>query len=98
MAKPNRFDGMMHDYCVGHGWCGGIVNGEPSHVTDYLPTSGRVSAEEFVNWLLAAEGIDETASGYNAWKKTLVPIFWKHMCSDEVDVSKLRSGWSRARG
>ena len=86
----------MHEYCVTQGWCGGIVDGEPKHVTDFIPAHGMVTADEFVGWLLAAEGIDENVSRYSAWKRKLVPIFIKHMGSYIVDVSKLRSDWHGA--
>lgn len=78
---------MMHELCVGLGFCGGIVDGEPRHVTDYIPKQGEVSADEFVYWLLLAEGFDPQLE--NSWKKELKAVFVKHMKSETVDAKQL---------
>jgi hypothetical protein len=38
------------------GFCGGIVDGEPRHVSDYFPATGDVTADEFAYWVYQAEG------------------------------------------
>ena len=76
MGKPNKYDGMMHDYCVMHGWCGGVVNGEALHVSDFIPEQGIVSADQFVTWLMKAEGANPSDL---AVRKDLIRIFMKHM-------------------
>ena len=87
MAKPNKFSGMMHDYCALKGWCGSVIDGKATHVTDYIPERGQVSAEQFVTWLLMAEGVNP----YNLREyKYLIKVFVKHMGSTEVDASKLK--------
>ncbi len=47
MARPNKFDGMMYEFCTGLGWCGGAKDGKPLHVTKFIPETGPVSADEF---------------------------------------------------
>lgn len=87
MAKPTIFDCMMHDYCVGKGYCGSVIDGKPSHVTLFIPEHGLVTADQFVTWLLKAEGV---YNGDIKVRKELIKIFKKHMKSYEVDASILR--------
>jgi hypothetical protein len=47
MGYPNALDGMMHEFCVRLGWCGCIRDGKPLHVSDFIPATGPVSADEF---------------------------------------------------
>lgn len=85
----------MYDLCVLHGWCGSAINGVPLHVKDFIPDEGKVSAEQFVNWLITADGIDPSSkdSQIRQWKRELVEIFIKHMKADVVDAKLLRSNW-----
>ena len=46
MEQKFNFDALMQEVCVDLGWCGGIVDGHPSHVTDYIPESGPVTADQ----------------------------------------------------
>jgi len=81
MSKPNKFDGMMHDYCVTHGFCG-------LSVTDVIPNSGVVSADEFVGWLLKAEAFDGKKE-----LQVLKDVFVKHMGADQIDAKELLSSY-----
>lgn len=97
MGRPNAFDGMMDEFCVGLGWCGAVKDGEPLHVTDFILETGPVSADEFARWIIIADGIDPdrlSASGARRWMRQLKAVFVKHMGSDVVDASYLRSDWS----
>jgi hypothetical protein len=58
-GNPN-YNALMHDVCVGRGWCGGIVNGQPSHVDHLIPEAGPVSAEQFVDHM-GADVVDASA-------------------------------------
>lgn len=92
MPKPNKFDGLLNECCVGCGWCGSITNGRLLHVTDFIPTTGVVTADAFVNWLLVADGVDpkEASSQVKKWKRDLRAVFVKHMGADQVDASALQ--------
>lgn len=92
MSKPTKFDGMMHEFCVGYGWCGAIVDGKDLHVTDFVPESGIVTADQFVCWLIKADGLDpeELSSQVKKWQKDLRAVFIKHMGSDAVDAAELQ--------
>ena len=87
MGKRTKFDGMMHDYCVKKGWCGSVVDGKPSHVSDYIPDEGLVTADQFVTWLMRAEGLDSRDLKV---RKNLIQVFIKHMGSYRVDAALLR--------
>ena len=94
MGRPNAFDGMMHEYCADLGWCGGVKDGKPLHVSDFIPETGSVSADEFARWLITAEGFDLdqlSASDLRRWMPQLKAMFVKHMGADVVDASNLRS-------
>ncbi len=87
MARPNKFDGMMHDYCS-RGFCGSVVDGKPLHVTDFFPETGQVSADDFVQWILIAEGLEGQR---DIWG--LKDVFVKHMGAELVHVYELRSDY-----
>ncbi len=91
MGKPNKFDGMMHDFCVNRGWCGGVVNGEALHVSQFIPVQGLVSADQFVTWLMKAEGFEPSDI---ILRKELISVFMKHMGRYKVEASELRPNWN----
>lgn len=93
MGHPNAFDGMMHEFCAGLGWCGCVKDGKPLHVTDFIPETGSVSADEFAKWLIMADGLDadEHSVEIRRWISQLKAVFIKHMGTDEIDASKLHS-------
>jgi hypothetical protein len=86
------YNSLMHDVCVNRGWCGGIVNGEPLHVDDFIPETGPVSAEQFVDWLFLADGVDPSSepTKWQKHKTGLREAFVRHMGADVVDASKLK--------
>ncbi|HWU96313.1 MAG TPA: hypothetical protein VN029_12000 [Sphingomonas sp.] len=92
MAGNPRYHALMHDVCAGRGWCGGIVNGEPSHVDYFIPEAGPVSADQFVDWLFLAEGIDpsDEPDKWREHREGLRQSFIQHMGADVVDASALK--------
>ena len=92
MAGNPAYNRLMHDVCVGYGYCGGIVDGVFSHVDDFIPESGPVSADQFVDWLFAAEGKDDLVPEpmLSKHRSDLKDYFIKHMKSNEVDASELK--------
>ena len=71
------------------GFCGSIDgDGNPKHVNDFIPASGEVTADQFAEWVMLAEGREPfDGSGYQAELKKL---FILYMGSGTVDVSRLR--------
>ncbi|MFM1976237.1 MAG: hypothetical protein RL145_1083 [Pseudomonadota bacterium] len=92
MENGLGFDALMHEVSVDLGWSGGMVDGKSSHVTDYIPESGPVTADQFVDWLFLADGIDpaEDPSEWQKQKDRLRDAFFRHMGSQVVDASLLK--------
>ena len=77
---------LMEHVCGGMGYCGSVVDGEPRHVDDYIPASGLVTADQFVEWLFQAEGLDHLGSSHaDEIRNAFVTI----MGSDVVDAPRL---------
>jgi hypothetical protein len=93
MGRPNSFDLMMYEFCVRLGWCGCVRDGKPLHVTDFIPESGSVSANELVRWLILADGADpdRVNSEFRHWIPQLKAVFVEHMGAEVVDATNLRS-------
>lgn len=91
MVKPNSFDGMMNEYCVRCGYCGGSKDGVRVNVRDFVPKTGEVSVYDFVDWLILAEGMDPSELGKEMQRRKshLRSIFRKHMGSDLVQAERL---------
>lgn len=91
MSEQVAFDALMHEVCVERGWCGSVVGGEPSHVTDFLPESGEVTADQFVMWLFAADGIDPSndPARWQTHYDVLREAFVRHMGGDRAEVERL---------
>ncbi|MEP3889648.1 MAG: hypothetical protein ABJN69_04225 [Hellea sp.] len=89
LGKPNKFDGMMYDYCVNKGWCGSVVDGQALHISQFIPEEGLVSADQFVTWLMKAESYNPSDT---VKRKELIAVFMKHMGEYKVEASRLKSG------
>ena len=100
MGRPNAFDGMMHEFCVGLGFCGCVKDGKPLHISDFIPETGLVSADEFVRWLIMADGLDPDQPSATEIRRRWIPqlkaVFVKHMGADVVDASNLHSEYRGA--
>ena len=92
MGWQPGFTALMDDVCVGRGWCGGVMKDEPLHVTMFIPETGPVTADQFVDWLFEADGMDPYAdlAKWQKHKDGLRDAFIRHMGSDVVDASQLR--------
>ncbi|MBB3475412.1 hypothetical protein [Sphingomonas sp. BK345] len=92
MNEQVAFDAMMHEVCVEKGWCGSVVGGERRHVTDFLPARGEVTADQFVMWLFAADGVDpsDDSAKWQAHYDELREAFVRHMGGDKADVERLK--------
>jgi hypothetical protein len=83
----------MREVCVGRGWCGGVVDDRPSHVDDFIPEDGPVSADQFVEWLFAADGYDpqlEPADRVAKFRADLRTLFISVMGAELVDARQLK--------
>jgi hypothetical protein len=94
MQRPTKFDGMMYEFCVRLGWCGATVkDGKLVLITDFIPDTGSVTADQFVEWLMIADGVDlstSASSWLRRWRRDLKAVFVKHMGAEAVDAAQLR--------
>lgn len=79
IVLPSAFDRLLWDICVVGGWCGGIVNGNPAHVTDFLPVTGEVSAFQFAQSAMRADGWSDGEPIDEKHLQWLKSRFVKHM-------------------
>lgn len=92
MAEKPGYNALMHECCVGRGWCGSVVDGKPLHVDMFIPDSGPVTADQFADWIFAAEGVDPMANA-EKWQEHadgLRDAFVRHMGSAIVDARALK--------
>ncbi len=85
------YDALMHEVCVGWGFCGCIKNDKPLHVSDLIPDTGKVTADQFVEWVFLAENMNPN-SDPDRWKRhkdAIKTAFIKHMGGDVVDAELL---------
>jgi len=82
---------MLHEFCVKLGWCGSLKDGKQLHVSDFIPETRSVSADEFVRWLIVADGLTPAEIDASQLKQ-LEAVFVKHMGADVISAEALRSG------
>ena len=91
IISPNSFDLLLQDICVRNGFCGGIANGQPTHVTDLLPAGGLVTADEFARLVIRAEHDgDDPSDKVKRWTKLLTAKFVEHMGAIEAPAEALQ--------
>lgn len=77
------FDALMHHLCVDMGFCGGMVDGVPMHVTDPLPVRGVVTADSFADLVMRADGVS-CAEHPHLWR-AIRDAFCTYMGADAVE-------------
>ena len=55
-TRMNAYEELLEEICVGKGFCGSSLDGQPTQVDFHIPKSGIVTAEQFVDWIFEAEG------------------------------------------
>jgi len=90
IIHPTAFDLLLWDICVGAGFCGGLVNDEPTQVTDLLPATGIVTAGEFAELVIRAECDRQSPPDKHLrWIALLEAKFIQHMKSASVPAETL---------
>ena len=92
MSEDKGYDSLMHEACVGWGFCGSLKRDKPIHVGDIIPDYGPVSADQFVEWLFLADGLNPNAEP-ERWRRHKAAIraaFVRHMGGETVDAARLR--------
>jgi hypothetical protein len=93
MEQKSPYEALQHEVCVALGFCGSVVDGKPSHVDFFIPEQGPVSADEFVEWVFLAEGMDPDEDAATKHAASLREAFVRHMGDDIVEASRLK--WPR---
>ena len=78
------------DWCLGQGI---RPNGEPTSITDFIPDTGTVTADQFVEWAFLAAHIDP-GDATPRWQRAKIAIkeaFIRHLGADSADASAFRS-------
>ncbi|NML06511.1 hypothetical protein [Sphingomonas sp. G-3-2-10] len=90
IVHPGAFDRLLWALCVKHGCCGSFIDGQDRQVTDYLPTSGIVTAGQFADLAVKAENYAEGESASRERSRPrLAALFREHMGSESVPAENL---------
>ena len=84
------YDRLLNEVCVRLGFCGSVVNGEPLHVDMLLPKHGTISASDWVDAVLKAEGFDPNDASAHQYRRSIRDAFIRHLGADKVDLQLLR--------
>lgn len=98
IVRPSLFERLSYDICVNGGWCGGIVNGEPTHVYDLLPETGPITGREFAELAMRADGWPEETPFEEKHLRWLEGRFIEHVGSNSVNAEELREHTARPFG
>lgn len=90
-VKQSNFEALMHEACAVWGFCGCIKNDKPLHVTDFIPSEGPVSADQFVEWLFLADDLNPNSAPaqWQHHREALRAAFITHMGAQTVDARLL---------
>src|SRR5205809_6607719 len=81
MNDKSAYDALLHEICVGLGFCGSVVNGQPQHVGQFIPEHGPVSADQFAELVFRAEGMDLDGEGARKRAGSIRDAFVRYMGS-----------------
>lgn len=90
IIHPSAFDRLSWEICAGGGWCGGIVEGEPTTVDDLLPAAGIVTARNFAELVIRADGWPKSEALPEQHLRWLEAKFVEHLGAQSVDAQELR--------
>jgi hypothetical protein len=96
MDERSGYDALMHEVSVQLGFCGSIRGGQVTHVDFIIPPNGPVTADQFVEWVFLADGLNPNvdAAKWQPIKDKLRAAFVKHMGGQAVNAEQLQ--WSFA--
>jgi hypothetical protein len=94
MTINTAYDALMEEICVGLGFCGCIKDGRPLHVRQLIPSSGPVTADQFVEWVFLADNMNPNTRPmrWENLKGKVRQAFLRHMGAEVVDAKLLK--WS----
>lgn len=82
---------FVHRLAAELGWAGSVDDGAYRTAHDYLPASGRVTAEQYARWVILSEGDDPDGglSQKQGWIKTISDLFVECLGTDEIDIAHI---------
>ena len=89
VVHPSARDNLLWDICVIGGWCGGIVDGKPTHVEDLVPRTGTVTAQEFARLAVRADGWPDAVPVPDKHLRWLEAKFVEHLGAEAVPCEDL---------
>ena len=87
----------MERIAVGLGFCGSFKRDSHTHVTDFIPSYGPVTADQFTDWVFLADDINTTEEP-ERWlrlRRQIRDAFVQYMGAETVDASEL--DWASIR-
>jgi len=94
MSAKTGYDALMEVVCVKCGFCGCIKDDMPLHVDFFIPPSGPVTVDQFVEWVFLADNQNPNSEleRWQAHKDIFRAAFIEHMGGEVVDAERLQ--WS----
>jgi hypothetical protein len=91
ITYPSNFENLLWEICVVGGWCGDIVDGNPTHVCDLIPQTGEVTSRQFAELVMRADGWPDDQPLNDKHAQWLEAKFVEHLASASVDAGLLRT-------
>jgi len=85
------YDKLLDELCVRFGFCGSVVDDQPRQVDQFLPHSGRLTDEEFIDALFKAEGWDPDGPEAQKFRPSVRAAFVRHMGGANIDAGQRSS-------
>ena len=90
VVNPSPFERLTWDICVNGGWCGGIIEGNPTTIYDLLPRSGKINARKFAELTMRADGWPNGEQFDDKHLRWLEAKFVEHLGAASVQAEILR--------
>jgi hypothetical protein len=97
MSDKSAYDALLWELCVNFGFCGCIKDGRPLHVDRFVPSTGPVTADQFVEWVFLADDMNPNSEPkrWSSLKDKIKGAFIRHMGDSTVDATQFRFGDDR---
>ncbi|MNK13978.1 hypothetical protein D3C87_320720 [compost metagenome] len=86
------YDNLLEEVCVRFGFCGSVLDDQPLHVDQFLPQSGKLTDEDFVDALFKAEGWEPDGAEARKFRSSVREAFVRHMGGTEIDAGQRSRG------
>jgi hypothetical protein len=89
------FGALVEEICLKWGFCGCLKDDQAIHVSLIIPSTGPISADQFVEWVFLANDLNPNSepARWRREKEAIRAAFVKHMGAEIVDAPLL--SWKR---